>query len=492
MTTQEKTSRSFFWRVVSPLLLLILMLSGTSWALTPTGTVINNTATATYNDSTGNPLTSISNTFTITVSQVAGVSLTPASQTRSGPPGVQVQFPHNLKNTGNGTDTFSLTTLTAGTFSLTSVTIIRDDNGNGIADAGEPAITSMLLAMDQIQQLVVVGMIPGTAVPGTSGTVTLNTASVFNPSVTGSSVDTANATNNAAISISKSVSATSIDPSGQLNYTINYTNIGIGSTAGVPVVLDSTSVTRHVVRDILPANTTFTSFLGGTPAGGAQVFHVTGDPVDTYVTPQPASFDAVAYLFAAPLAGGASGSFSFRVTVNANAQVGSVNNTAVMKFNDSVAATSATSNTTITLVNFIPAVIIRDTDAPLDDIQVVPSSNAGSTVSFTNQVVNNGNGPDTFNITVVNGNFPAGATFALFNADGITILSDTNGDAIPDTGPLASSAAINIVMRVTLSANAKNLGNPFSATVTARSTLMLRSPIQSRIVYRRLSKPAWT
>jgi len=469
ISEKNKKICSWLWKLVSPLLLLLLVLSDTGWALTPAGTVINNTATATYNDASGNPLTSISNTFSITVSQVAGVSLTPASQTRSGPPGVQMQFPHNLQNTGNGPDTFNLSNTVGGAFSLTSVAVIRDDNGNGIADPGEPAISSILLAMDEIQQLVVVGTIPGTAIPGTSGTVTLNTVSVFNPSVTGSSVDTADATNNAAISLSKSVSSLSVNPGGLLTYTINYTNIGINSTAGVPVVLDSAPVTRHVVRDIIPANTSFTSFLGGTPAGGTQVYHATGAPEDTYVTSQPALFDAVAYLFTTPLSGGASGSFSWSATVNANAQVGSIENTAVMKFNDSASITSVTSNTTVTLVNFIPAVIMRDTDIPADDIQEVASGNAGSVVSFTNQVVNNGNGLDTFNITVAPGNFPVGSTFSLFNADGITILSDTNGDAIPDTGPLDALVAINIVMKVTLPANAKNVGAPFSATVTATS-----------------------
>jgi uncharacterized repeat protein (TIGR01451 family) len=140
-----------------------------------------------------------------------------------------------------------------------------------------------------------------------------------------------------------------------------------------------------------------------------------------------------------------------------------------MKFHNSVAVTSQNSNTTTSSVNLIPAVAIRDTDSPLDDIQLIASGAAGSTLSFTDRVQNTANGADRFNITVANGNFPAGTTFALFAADGVTPLLDTNADGIPDTGLINASATLDIIMKATLPANATNAGAPFSATVTAAS-----------------------
>ncbi|MBI3358109.1 MAG: hypothetical protein HY037_00725 [Nitrospirae bacterium] len=133
-------------------------------ALTPSGTVVGNQASATYNDSVGNQFTAQSNLFTITVSQVAGVSVSPQpGQSRSGAPANEVQFPHTVKNIGNGTDTFNLATVAGGAVTLNSITIIRDDNGNGIANPGEPAITSVTLDMDQSQMIVVRGTVPNSA-----------------------------------------------------------------------------------------------------------------------------------------------------------------------------------------------------------------------------------------------------------------------------------------------------------------------------------------
>jgi uncharacterized repeat protein (TIGR01451 family) len=463
----------FFMGVLGAILFLTQLFIGVGWALTPSGTVIGNQATATYLDSANNSFTAQSNLFSVTVSQVAGLSLTPTSQARSGAPGNQVQFPHTVKNVGNGSDTFSLTTVTGGTVTLTSISVIRDDNGDGLANAGEPAITSVTLAMDQSQMVVVRGTIPSSAANSTSGTITFTSTSAFSGTVTQSSVDTANVVVEAVISLAKSVSALSVNPGGTLDYTINYTNVGVASTAVVPVTLDGVAATRHVVRDVLPANTTFSSFLGTpTPVSGSQVFHVTGvADQDTYKTSLGVgeTADAVAYLFSTPLNGGQSGVFSFRVMVSAAAQVQTISNTAVMKFNNSSISTSQTSNTTTTSVNLIPAVVIRDTDSPLDDIQLVASGAAGSTLSFLNQVQNMGNGADRVNITVTNGNFPTGTTFALFASDGVTPLLDTNADGVPDTSLLSASATLNIIMKATLPANATNSGAPFNATMTAAS-----------------------
>jgi uncharacterized repeat protein (TIGR01451 family) len=482
------TSVNFWVGVIAAVLLSVPVISGTALALTPAGTVIGNQATATYQDSVGNQFTAQSNLFSVTVSQVAGLSLTPSAQSRASAPGNQVQFPHTVKNTGNASDTFTLGTATGGVVTLTSVAVIRDDNGDGMVNPGEPTITSVVLAMDQSQMVVVRGIIPTTATNGQAGTITLTATSAFNAAVTSSSTDTADVVTKAVISISKSVSALSVNPNGTLDYTINYTNVGIASTSGIAVTLNGSPATRHVVRDALPANTTFNIFLGvPTPAGGEQVFHVSGvvDP-DTYKTTLGVgeTADAVAYLFTTALTGGQSGVFSFRVNVAASAQVQTISNTAVMKFNDSLAATSQSSNTTTTSVNFVAAVVIRDTDATIDDIQPVTSGGAGSTMVFTNQVENTANGADRFNITVANVSFPAGTTFALFAADGTSPLLDTNSDGIPDTGLMNASATLNVIMKATLPANATNAGAPFNATVTAKSVANsgISDPVTDRLL----------
>ncbi len=471
---KSKNRFSYLMGMTIAVLLLLFIIPSQGTALTPSGTVVGNQASATYSDTVGNQFTAQSNLFTITVSQVAGLSLTPASQSRSGAPANEVQFPHTVTNPGNGTDTYNLTTVTGGTVTLNSITIIRDDNGDGTANPGEPAITSVTLNMNASQMIVVRGTVPSSAGSGTNGTITLTATSTLTASVTQSSVDTANVVTAAIISLAKSVSALTVNPSGTLDYTINYTNIGVASTSGVSVTIDgAATTTRHVVRDLIPANTTFVSaasFLGTpTPAGGEKVYHVTGAGTHVYVTAQPGSFDAVAYLFTNPLTGGQSGAFSFRVTVNAAAQVGNITNTAVMHFNDGSVVTSQTSNTTSSSVNLIPLVTIEDTDGAPADVQTIASTGAGSSIFFLNRVVNTSNGADRYNITVSGSTYPAGTTFSFFGVDGITPLLDTNADGIPDTGSMTAGTTTDIKMKAAIPANATNTGAPFNATVTARS-----------------------
>ncbi len=81
-------------------------------------------------------------------------------------------------------------------------------------------------------------------------------------------------------------------------------------------------------------------------------------------------------------------------------------------------------------------------------INVVPSANQGAVVTFNNWVWNTGTGSDTFNITVVTGGlggtpqYPTGTTFLLFKSDGITPLTDTDGNGVLDTGPVPGGAGM--------------------------------------------------
>jgi uncharacterized repeat protein (TIGR01451 family) len=107
-------------------------------------------------------------------------------------------------------------------------------------------------------------------------------------------------------------------------------------------------------------------------------------------------------------------------------------------------------------------------DTTLNDIVEVPSAAPGSTVTFNNRITNNGNGVDSFDITLTGqGTWPAGSTFALFQADGVTSLIDTNGNGTPDTGPVNPGQTVTVVVKVTLPATAS--GGPYNLTKTATS-----------------------
>jgi len=103
------------------------------------------------------------------------------------------------------------------------------------------------------------------------------------------------------------------------------------------------------------------------------------------------------------------------------------------------------------------------------DTTTVATAVAGSSVQFPNRVFNTGNATDAINLTIGTNDFPAGTTFAFFAADGVTPLLDTTGDGIPDTGPIAAGASVDIVVRATLPATAVVGSGAFQVLIVGTS-----------------------
>jgi len=104
--------------------------------------------------------------------------------------------------------------------------------------------------------------------------------------------------------------------------------------------------------------------------------------------------------------------------------------------------------------------------------QTLPNIPQGGTAVFTNPVTNNGTGTDTINISLdpnTTKAFPAGTTFQLFKSDSVTPLLDTNGDGIPDTGPIAAAGSYNVVVKAFLPSN--GTGGPFVVNVIGASVV---------------------
>ncbi len=273
---------------------LIISATGTSaWAAsTPAGTMISNTAKATYDLPNGGSGSSDSNTVTFEVDEVLDVAV---ASLNSGDvtvtPGATSQvLAFKVTNAGNGQEAFKLAArdnLTGDDFDPTTTSIVIDSNGNDTYDPGvdtvyvagtnEPnlapgaAVAVFLLSTipagstngQRGQADLVATSVTGS---GTAGTVFSGKGTGGSDAVVGSTTASASASGFYAVSaasVSLVKSATVADPFGGTSHvpgsTITYTIVATVSGSG--------SLSNLTVSDVVPTGTTYdpgTLTLGGT------------------------------------------------------------------------------------------------------------------------------------------------------------------------------------------------------------------------------------
>lgn len=249
---------------------------------TAANTAILNTATATYTDSnTGSPATASSNTVTVRVDEILGVT------TVSNNPGpVSVSSADNddvlsftVSNPGNGDEAYRLTVnaaLAGDQFDPTDIKIYLDSNGNGAYDPTDalyvPGSNDPLLTPDQSIVVFVTADTPAGRANGDLGNLSLTATATTGSGTPGTTfagagtggVDavvgptTATASANGGYLVSQLTtslvkSQTTADPFGGTNavpgavitYTLNLSAAGTGSLNGA------------LISDVIPANTTY-------------------------------------------------------------------------------------------------------------------------------------------------------------------------------------------------------------------------------------------
>ena len=172
--------------------LIALAFFGRAAAQTPGGTTISNQASATYSDGTNNYST-VSNTVTVTVSNVSGITITPDAGANpsvvAGQTGVVYDF--TVSNTGNFTDQVRFLASGAsvrvvGPGTVTRAVIDDDNNGFDAGDAdiftnGADVLSANIAQNGSIRVLVEVSVNAG-ATAGQTVQVLLGDASTGGPS----------------------------------------------------------------------------------------------------------------------------------------------------------------------------------------------------------------------------------------------------------------------------------------------------------------------
>jgi len=126
------------------------------------------------------------------------------------------------------------------------------------------------------------------------------------------------------------------------------------------------------------------------------------------------------------------------------------------------AALAGCGNQDGSLVGYTPEGQISDA-VLLSDVQ--PDTRL--TVVFTDTLTNTGDSLDTFEISPGDNSFPAGSTFGLFRGDGVTPLSDTNGNGLWDTGLVNAGATVLVQLHATLPGGSS--GGPYFGELVAIS-----------------------
>lgn len=297
--------------------------------------LIENRALMTYVDAASGLSSRLeSNTVRVVVQPVAALNLS-AGQAIVRSPGTGFALPHRLVNSGNASATASLAASGAA-----GLTVVLDANGNGVVDPGEARISRIDLAAGAGVDLLLVGTVPATAVPGSRLELTLAASA---GGIAASAADTVIVGSAPALQVAKAALTPSAVPGGEAAFRIVATNLGNSPALGLPVLVDGSSQPLVVLRDTIPANTALLALAG---SGGQPLYHVRGIPEDAWTSrlpANPATVDAVAWGLER-LDPGQTVAVELHLLVATNAG-GRLENTATARFDDGQGPAEVRSNT---------------------------------------------------------------------------------------------------------------------------------------------------
>ncbi|WP_163703079.1 hypothetical protein [Adonisia turfae] len=154
--TKNRQSKKLSWQLCKPVIASALAMGGVFNLVgivlaegTAAGTQISNTATATYRDPDGTPQTSTSNTVTVEVAEIAGITVVNTAAQEVTPdadppgPGEQLEYIFEITNVGNDETDISLPAVAGFTGPVDSVvSIVADLNKDGNFDPATETISN--------------------------------------------------------------------------------------------------------------------------------------------------------------------------------------------------------------------------------------------------------------------------------------------------------------------------------------------------------------
>lgn len=273
----KKTSMSILalWTII------FFGVSAAVYALTDAGEVITNIASVDYEDENGNSYTATSNEAEVTVGSVYSATIQADSLAVDAAPGQTVYIPYIITNTGNDTDTYSLTfaneagngaegAAAGADIDGTGLAVYLEETVNGQPDAGEDIVTSVEVAAGESAFLVIAVTVPSTAV-ATNELGVLLTATSGNTTVDDITPDAGNfagggdAAGNGEDDLDGTVQGLITVTTGAVLVPTKSSTLDIGAGANGQITYTLTlknnggDATNVDIYDAIPANTTYNS-----------------------------------------------------------------------------------------------------------------------------------------------------------------------------------------------------------------------------------------
>ena len=437
-------------------------LAGLAQAAPEAGAVIGNQAVATYTNSAGDTITVTSNTVETVVQQVAGVTLT-SDNTENVAPGGKAFLPHIITNDGNGPDAFSLTAVEddSGALQTSQLVFYPDANMDGVADSATPLTETPVLAQGEQFGVVIEATVPSTNAAGATDTITVTTTSQLDGTVLATNTDTLTVSNDAIIELVKSMVADAssagdpgiIDAGDVVTVTLTYSSTGL------------VAANNYTVIDVLDAGF---EYVPGTAVWSDTAGTLDDNNGSTVVDSTNGSGETIAWDYddgqtvnfsISSVGSGRSGSVTFQARIASTAQAGVLTNVASQSVDGTAFPPSNTASVTVDSqfsVSIADTAINADgtpngvtTSATDDDAaqnDVVTETGdvfQGATIRQEFVLTNNSNEADSLAVDVANLDYPAGTTFRIVGADGITPV-------IGSVGPLAIGESTKVTLIATL------------------------------------------
>lgn len=439
---------------------VLLTAAGMAHAGPPAGTTIPNTASGSaqigaQTQSAG------SNTVSATVGSTPVVSGFAAMLANNNSIvsqlGAVVTQRHTLTNIGTTADTYTLAVADTSTgLTFASLQLFADANDDGQSDSSTPLAAPIALAPGQVFHFVARYVLPESGPARETGTARIGATAASGAPIAPvlDRVMVLNVNTDCSIAGKWLSQEAGPSPGGPVTVTLTYNSCDRARS-------------RLTIVDRLPPGMTYVpgsgrwSRAGETPLTDANASDLQG-----------AGTSQIAYDFGVSVPGAVSatihtlpaqdgGNLTFQVRIDPGLDAGSIiPNTAQYAFAEGNGAGNERNTNTATY---------RVTGRIVVDLvgQHLATVAPGSTAVFENVLTNRGTVTETFDITLGGSTFPSGTTFALFNGDGVTPLSDSSGNNVPDTGPVAPGGTYKIVVRAAIPASATP--GAYKVTKTARS-----------------------